>query len=256
MRKASLAVLLVAGAQWARADGVSLGYAPVPLQREYTQTNLQTGDQVKKEDTYGAGTVQVLYTVEKKLRNTLNMTLTTGVGIPMGTASFDKMKLGTNASALTSKNASNEGDTEEVSAYTVPVLVGGKYIIPMGDNAMTVGLSVGAMLIGTQMTTTNVTWTGPVGAQTKNTTTVTYASQVAPAFAGFATFGYNIKMGEGESIGISLPLGFISAIRQDTEVTNNGTMPPPPPTLLVTTDNGWKAGGFAYGIQLSWVKAF
>jgi hypothetical protein len=255
MNRFLVAAVVMGAAGVARADAVSVGYSPVPLQREYVQTNLQTGDQVNQEATYGAATVQVLYTVEKKLRDKLNMTLTTGVGIPMGTVKFDNLKEWTNAPALVSKNATNEGDTEEMSAYTVPVLVGAKYIIPSGDNAISIGVSVGAMLIGTQATMTNVTWAGPVAAQTKNSTTVTYKSQVAPAFAGFLTLGYNIKMGEGESLGISVPLGLISQVRQDTETTDNNP-PPAPPTVPVTTVDGWRAGGFAYGIQVGWNKSF
>jgi hypothetical protein len=254
--KKRLAVVMVMGlAQWAHADAISVGYSPVPLQREYTQTNLQTGDETKNEDTYGAGTIQILYTVEHKLRDKLNMTFQSGVGMPMGTATFSNLKEGTNAPAVVSKNTTNEGDSEEVSAFTVPALVGLKYIIPSGENAISIGISVGAMLIGSQTKTTNVTWAGPIAAQTKNTTSVAYVSSVAPAFAAMATVGYNIKMGEGESVGITVPLGLISEVRMDTEVTRNGTLTPPP-SLLVTSDNGWKAGGFAYGIQVGWNKSF
>ncbi len=237
------------------ADSVSVGYSPVPLQREYTQTDLKTGDEAKKETTYGAGTLQILYTVEKKARDTINLTLTTGIGMPLGSVKFLNTTEVTGAQATDSRNATNEGDSEEISAYTLPALVGAKYIIPMGDNAMTIGVSVGALFIGTQAKMTDVTWTGPVASEKKSTTAVTYKSSVAPAFAGFVTLGYNVKMGEGESIGITIPLGLISSVRQDTESTRE-TVPPAPPSLLKTTDDGWKAGGFGYGIQVGWNKSF
>src|SRR5690348_13695348 len=104
----SILIVLLAGA--VHADSVSIGYSPVPLQREYIQTNLQTGDQAQKEATYSPGTFQILYTVEKKAAEHINLTLTTGVGLPAGSAKFGLTSEATNPPAVVSKNATNEGD--------------------------------------------------------------------------------------------------------------------------------------------------
>lgn len=246
-----LVVALLGTSRIARADGVSLGYTSIPLQREYLQTNegVLPTTQAQNEATFGAADIQVLYTVEKKATDKIHMTLITGVGLPMGSAKFNLALQHTNVPAVSNNNAMDVGDTEEVSVLTVPVLVGANYRIPMGDNSLTLGISVGAMLIGSDTIITNVAWKGAPGAQTENGSTVTYVSSVAPAYAILASIGYNIKTGEGESIGITVPLGTISAVRMDTVTTTPGATP-------VTADDGWKAGGFAYAIQVGWNKQF
>lgn len=253
MKKAAIAVCAALLAGSASADSWQIGYGAIPVDYRYMITDAVTGFESQGEDSFSLGQLNILYEHSRPVTESLKLTLTTGVGLPLSGGTHEETDLIANLPAGLSKNTSNDGDEIEFEAFTVPVLLGGKYAIPMGDNTLSIGLAVGALIIGVQSEDTDVTWTGAVGAETADVTTVDKGTEFAPALAVLGSVGYDIPCGEGATLGLSIPVGIIGSRkvmhREETDAT-------PSTGNLAATEWGGEVGGLAYGVNLAWSKSF
>ena len=237
----------------ALADTWSLGYGTVPLTYNYVINDFTAGVRdTQGEEKYSMGVLNVLYEHDRKVSDSIHLVLTAGVGFPIGTASHDPTKDCPNPTATTSKNASNYGDTIEWSALTIPVLVGAKYSMPMGDNALAFGVSVGGVVVGVQNKRVDQNWTGAVPNQTLDYTDTNYPTIAAPTYAILANIGYHIKQGAGSAISITATVGVLGEARMDMETVRTT----PAATQMNTDKSGGRIGGMTFGVNLGWSKAF
>lgn len=255
MRRIAVLSVLVAFAAAApvAADTWSVGYGIVPVTVYYgIDDALDPGGFDRQgEDSFSLGQIMLLYDHDRKVSDSIHLSLLTGVGLPAGSGVHKMTDEYVNPAAGTSKDTMNTGDEIEFSAFTVPILIGAKYALPMGDNALSFGVAVGAMLVGGQMKMTSVNWTGTPPNETESATSVTYDTGIDPAYALLANAAYHIRAGEGQAISITAMVGVISEARSDNETTITN-----PGNSLGEQRTGAVVGGMTFGVNVGWSKSF
>jgi hypothetical protein len=237
----------------AYADTWSVGYGVVPAKFDYVITNMAAkGVDTQGEDSFSLGVLNLQYEHDRKVSDSMHLVLATGIGFPIGTGSHDPTKELVNAPANSSKDTLNTGDSTDLTVLTVPVLIGAKISIPMGGNALAIGVSAGGMLVGMQYKQTSVSWAGTPPNETKSTTGVSYSSYVVPAYAILGSVGYFIRQGEGSALSIGATIGVIGQARNDTEIT----FETPSATQMKVEKMGGQVGGMTFGINVGWSKSF
>jgi hypothetical protein len=261
MRILSVVALLVGLSGAARADVWSIGYSMVPLTQEYMITDNAvapaTAQNQQGKETFYMGTVNINYELDRKLTDRVFMTFTTGVALPAGTAEFDQTKCEINNPANTNRNATNEGDIQESSLSYVPILIGGKAVIPIGKHQLTCGLSVGEILAAVSAKNTNVAWHPGGGSallQVRESTSVNYNTAYTANFVVLADVAFAFNLGEIGAISAAMPIGvvFDRQVSGRTQTTNVNATPPD----LTNENDGSVLGGLTVGIKVGWSKKF
>jgi hypothetical protein len=255
MKRVLIAIALAAVSGAAAADALRVGYAVYPFEIKYVINDLAAGARDKQgSESFSAGQFQLLYELDRKALDSLYFVLEAGIGLPAGTQTFDSTKAVTGGISTTSKDTLNTGDSVDIQITTVPLLLGAKYVVPMGNNQVTIGLLAGAVLAAGSVKSTEVTWAGAPPNETKDTTTVGYAQVVQAHMAVLADLGFNIGLGNNGYLGLAVPVGLLSKVKNMgyTETTNHV----PTATELEEEVDGLVLGGMTFGFNICWVKPF
>ncbi|MEK7476191.1 MAG: hypothetical protein AAB152_11250 [Candidatus Coatesbacteria bacterium] len=246
-------VLLAMVATRAAADTWSLGYAVTPVTYYFCIDDANDAGGVDKQgkDSFSLGQLALLYDHDRKVSDAMHLSLVTGIGFPVGTGKHDATSEYINPAANTSKNTLNTDDSIEISALTVPVLLGVKYAMPAGENAMSLGLMAGALIVGGEMTDTQTSWSGTAPTQAVSGTVVTYNRYVVPTWEILASFGYHMRQGEGQALSLIAQIGMIGEARLDTETANTN-----PGNSITPQRVGGVVGGLTFGVNIGWSKSF
>lgn len=252
MKHLAAAVLCALLAGRARADTWSIGYGSIPGKNSFLVTNLTTFNATQSDETASLAQLNLIYESARKVTDQIFLTFSAGLGMPISTFTHADTSEVSNVPANTSKNTTNEGDQTDVSAITLPILIGARYIIPMGENALSFGAGIGPLIVGLLMDQTAVNWSGAAPNQVKNTTSVTHAVSMAPTYQILANAAYHLKMGPGTAVSIQVNVGTVGERRLDTETTFHNAVAP----ALASSDTGYQIGGLTYGVNLGWSKSF
>jgi len=192
MNRVGITLLLALVATQSLADTWSIGYAGLPLKDEYIAKDYSTSTPTsnQKSSAHWMNVLQVMYSRNLMAVDSWLLTASTGLGIPMGSATYEATKAAFNTSASTSKNETNEGDSAKYVTGYMSLLVGGKYLMPLGAGKLSLGVSAGPMVSITQITTRYKYWQGTPPNEIEVGTT-TYTRQVFLLhYAAIGAIGY------------------------------------------------------------------
>lgn len=254
MKRVLVAIALVAVAGAAAADALRVGYATYPFELKYVINDLAP----KTEDTQGsasfsAGQFQLLYELDRKAADNVYLVMAAGVGIPAGVQTFDRTKEVTGGDSTSSKNDLNTGDTVELQVTTVPVLVGAKYVVPLGTNQFTAGILAGSIISSMRVKVTETGWSGTVPSEIRDGENVIYAQVAQAHVAVLVDLGFNMGMGDMGYIGLAVPVGMLNEIKTGNVGYTETPNPKKDGDILT---KGVVAGGLTFGVNICWVKPF